>query len=61
MYFLKNYLKNMIFGIKSAIVWKQNLIEFNTIYNKTLKIETKSYGDEATDFHDREIPKVGSH
>ena len=51
----------MIFGIKSAIIWKQNSIEFNTIYNKTLKIETKSYGDEATDFHDREIPKVGSH
>ena len=27
---------------------------------KFLKIKIKFYGDEATDFHDEEIPKVGS-
>ena len=30
-------------------------------YNKNfLKTKIKSYGDEATDFHDKEIPQVGS-
>ena len=36
--------------------------EFNSepIYNKKfLKTKIKYYGDEATDFHDKEIPKVG--
>ena len=27
---------------------------------KYLKTKTKSYGDEATDFHDKEVPKVNS-
>ena len=31
------------------------------VYNKKfLKMKIKSYSDEATDFHDKEIPKVGS-
>ena len=31
------------------------------VYNKNfLKIETKSYGDEATYIHDKEVPKVDS-
>ena len=31
------------------------------VYNKKLlKTKIKSYSDEATDFHDKEIPKVGS-
>ena len=31
------------------------------VYNKkTLKTKIKSYGDEATDFYDKEIPKVDS-
>ena len=31
------------------------------IYNKTfLKTKIKSYGDEARDVHDQEIPKIGS-
>ena len=31
------------------------------MYNKkVLKTKIKSYGDEATDFHDKEIPKAGS-
>ena len=30
------------------------------MYNKKfLKIKIKFYGDEATDFHDKEMPKVG--
>ena len=30
------------------------------IYNKKfLKTKAKSYGDEATDFHDNEVPKKG--
>ena len=31
------------------------------IYNKKiLKVKIRSYGNEATDFHNKEIPKVGS-
>ena len=31
------------------------------IYNKTiLKTKIKSYSDESTDFHDKEMPKAGS-
>ena len=29
-------------------------------YKRFLKTKIKSYGDEATDFYDNEIPKVGS-
>ena len=32
-----------------------------TVYNQTfLKIKIKFYGDEATDFHNKELPKTGS-
>ena len=50
----------MLFGIKSAIVWKKNLIVnlFTIKHFKNNKI--KSYNDEVTDFHDKEVPKVGS-
>ena len=37
-------------------------VEFDSksIFNKTfLKTKVKSYNDEATDFHDKEMPKVG--
>ena len=50
----------MLFGIKSAIVWKKNLIVnlFTIKHFKYNKI--KSYNDQVTDFHDKEVPKVGS-
>ena len=52
----------MFFWIKSALILKKNLIEnLSTIKKKkNLKTKIKSYGDKATDFHDKEIPKVGS-
>ena len=43
----------MIFWIKLAIVLK--IIESKSIYNKI-----KSFGDDATDFHDKDINKLGS-
>ena len=50
----------MLFGIKSAIIWKKNLIVnlFTIKHFKNNKI--KSYNDEVTDFHDKEVPKVWS-
>ena len=46
----------MIFGI----VWKKEL-DSKCIYNKKFwEIKKKSYGDEATDFRNKKIPKVGS-
>ena len=50
----------MLFGIKSVIVWKKNLIVnlFTIKHFKYNKI--KSYNDQVTDFHDKEVPKVGS-
>ena len=53
----------MFFWIKSALILKKNLIEnLSTIKKKKkfLKTKIKSYGDKATDFHDKEIPMVGS-
>ena len=48
--------KNIIlFRIKSAMILKKK-----TVYNKFLKITIKCYGDEATDFHNTESPKMGS-
>ena len=36
-------------------------IDNEPVCNKTfLKTKIKSYGDDATDFHDKEIPKAGS-
>ena len=55
---MMNYLKNMIFGIKSSIVFKK--IDSEPIYNRNfLKTKIKSYSAEATDFHDEDMPKVG--
>ena len=55
------YCKNAIlFGIKQALILKK---EFNSrpVYNNNfLKIKIKSNGDEATDFHDKQIPQAGS-
>ena len=42
----------MLFGIKSALTSKKNLIASLSII--------KSYSDEVTDFYDEEIPKVDS-
>ena len=48
-------LKNItIFEIKSAIV------DSEPIHNKNLLKSKIKYGDEVTDFHDKEMPKVGS-
>ena len=38
---MKNYFKNIIFGINSAVVWKK--IERKPIYNKFLKTKINSY------------------
>ena len=47
--------------MKSVLIVKKKLI-VNLYKIKNFKQQTKikSYGDEATDFHDEEIPKVGS-
>ena len=63
MYFLLNmitYFKNLILlGIMSVPIFKK--IDGKPAYNKHfLKTKIKSYGDEATDFHNKEIPKEGS-
>ena len=57
---MKTCLKNIIlFGIKSAKYLKK--IDTRPIYNKRFfKVKIKSYCDKATDYHDEEIPKVGS-
>ena len=54
------YWENVIlFGIKSALIQKNNLIvSLSTI--KILKTKIKSHGNEVTDFHVKEIPKVDS-
>ena len=49
----------MLCGIKSALILKNNLIARLSIKN-ILKTKLKSYGDEVTDFYDKEITKVGS-
>ena len=56
-----------------VLLWKYNTIwdkvsadiikEFDSepVYNKELlKIKTKSYGDEVTDFYDKKVPKADS-
>ena len=48
---------------KYNIIWDQVSadIKKEPVYNKKLlKTKIKSYGDEATDFHDKEMPKAGS-
>ena len=58
---IMNYKKNIAVlrtkvsnSIKKELNWKP-------VYNKSfLKTKTRSYGHEATGFHDKEVPKVGS-
>ena len=50
----------ILFGIKSAAISKKNLISNLYTIKIFLKTKVKSHGDEATDFHDKEIPKSGS-
>ena len=52
---MKNYFKNIIFGINSAVVWKK--IERKLIYNKFLKTKINSYDNEAADFQDKKFLK----
>ena len=48
---VSNYIKNEF----------DNEFDSEPVYDKNiLKSKIKSYGDEATDFHDKELPKVGS-
>ena len=56
---MMNYWKKTILDKVSADIKK----EFGSepVYNKKLmKTNIKSYGDEATDFYNKEIPKAGS-
>ena len=52
--------EGILFGIKSVLILKKNLIANLSTIKKILKTKIKSYGDEATDFHDREMTKAGS-
>ena len=52
---MKNYFKNIIFGVNSAVVWKK--IERKPIYNKFLKTKINSYDNEAADFQDKKFLK----
>ena len=74
--YIKSYdgqTKSMYFSIEDDdLLEKYNTIwdkvsgdtkkEFDSepVYNKFLKAKIKFYGDEATDFHDKEIPQVDS-
>ena len=50
----------MLFGIKSTLISKKNLIASLYIIDFFLKTKVKSQRDEVTDFYDKEIPKVDS-
>ena len=50
----------MVFGIKPTIVLRKNLIANPSTIKNFLKTKIRSYGDEATYFHDKETPKIGS-
>ena len=52
---MKNYFKNIIFGINSAVERKK--IERKPIYNKFLKTKINSYDNEAADFQDKKFLK----
>ena len=57
---MMSYLKYIaIFGIKSRIVLKKNLIA-NPSINKFSENQARFYGDAATDFHNKEVSKAGS-
>ena len=64
MYFLlkmMSYWKNIIlFGIKSVLILKKEVDRKLVNNKKFLNPKIKSYGDEATDFHDKDIPKMDS-
>ena len=53
---LKKY--NTIWDKVSADIKKE--FDSAPVYNKFLKMKIKFYGDEVTDFYDKEIPKVDS-
>ena len=58
---MMTYWKNIIlFGTKSMLILKKNLIVSLSIINFFLKNKMKSCGDEVTDFFDKIIPKVDS-
>ena len=57
---MMTYQKNITkLGVQSAIILRKNLIanRFTVRFPKT----KKSYGDEATDFHKKEMQKIGSY
>ena len=43
-----------------SLVTKMMIIKYINYSKEFLKTKIWSYGDEATDFHDKEIPKIGS-
>ena len=58
MYFLikdEEMTMKMIFRMKSAIVWKNDLIANHSTITEFLKTEIKSHSNEATDFHNKEF------
>ena len=58
---MMTFWKNIIlFGIKSALILKKNLIA-NLFEIKKKKLKKKNTdSDETTEFHDKEMTKVGS-
>ena len=58
---MTTFWKNIIlFGIKSALILKNNLIANLSITQKFLKTKIKYYRDEVRDFYNKTIPKVDS-
>ena len=64
MYFLTeddDLLKKHITICDNVIADIKNEFDNKSVYNKQfLKTKTKSYGDEITDFYDKELPKLDS-
>ena len=55
------YYKNILFGIKTALIYIKKEFDSEPVYNKEfLKTKIKFTGDEITDFYDKKIPKVDS-
>ena len=55
-----NYYKNTIVsGKKLTVVLNKNLIVNSFIIKKIIKSKIRYYGDKATDFYEKEIPKAG--
>ena len=48
----------MLFGIKSVLISKKNLIASLSVIKLFLKTKIKIYGDEVTDFYNKKIPKM---